>query len=528
MHDLAGRHLLHSGYPDNTLLSANQTGIGYLTARLSIERRLRQNNQYFSTFGCQFDRSAIAEQSGNLAFTALNLIADEFGFNLRQVKLFAIPGRAALCKVIFTGTGLLFFHVGFKACNVDGEILFRDNILRQVNRESIGIIQLEDILAAQSMTVISSNLVHQLTQQVKTLADGLVKSLFLIVDNLFDIACLLGQLRVSRQVLMSNRVHNLIEERDINTQQLSMTCRSSEQTTQDITAAFIGGSDTVCQHKSAGTDMVGNDAQRDIGFFIFTVVNTGNLRNLLHNVLNGINLKQVVDILHNAGNSFQTHTGVDIGFCHPFIVALAIGVKLRENQVPELDIAVTVATGAAIRFTAAACLAAIKVDLRTGAAGTGTMFPEVVFLAETDNPLRGNADFFCPDIKCFVIILINGDPQTVDRQFQHLGDKFPRPGGRFMFKVIAEREVTQHLKIGAMACGLTDMFDILGTDTFLTGGHAGIGRSRLSEEKFFQRCHAGVDQQKAGIIFRGDQGGACHTGMALAFEEGKVFFAQVI
>ena len=79
-----------------------------------------------------------------------------------------------------------------------------------------------------------------------------------------------------------------------------------------------------------------------------------------------------------------------------------------------------------------------------------------------------------------------------------------------------------------MACGLSDMFDILGTDTFLTGGHAGIGRSRLSEEKFFQRCHAGVDQQKAGIIFRGDQGGACHTGMALAFKEGKVFFAQVI
>ena len=41
------------------------------------------------------------------------------------------------------------------------------------------------------------------------------------------------------------------------------------------------------------------------------------------------------------------------------------------------------------------------------------MLPEVIFLAKTEDPLRSDADLLVPDIKCFIIILINRRIQTI-------------------------------------------------------------------------------------------------------------------
>ena len=49
-----------------------------------------------------------------------------------------------------------------------------------------------------------------------------------------------------------------------------------------------------------------------------------------------------------------------------------------------------------------------------------------------------------------------------------------------MLEIIAERKIAEHFKEGAVTRGFTDIFDIAGTDTFLTGGHTSSGRNLLS------------------------------------------------
>ena len=49
--------------------------------------------------------------------------------------------------------------------------------------------------------------------------------------------------------------------------------------------------------------MVGDNTERYVGLFVFLVFNACNARNMLHCVLNGVNLKKVVHALHNAGKS---------------------------------------------------------------------------------------------------------------------------------------------------------------------------------------------------------------------------------
>ena len=58
--------------------------------------------------------------------------------------------------------------------------------------------------------------------------------------------------------------------------------------------------------------MVGNNSERNIVFLILMVFNARKLDNMLHNVLNGVNLKEIVNALHNAGKAFKTHTRINI------------------------------------------------------------------------------------------------------------------------------------------------------------------------------------------------------------------------
>ena len=58
--------------------------------------------------------------------------------------------------------------------------------------------------------------------------------------------------------------------------------------------------------------MVGYNTKRNIALFIFMVLDARKVNNMLHYILNGVNLKEVINALHNAGKAFKTHARVNI------------------------------------------------------------------------------------------------------------------------------------------------------------------------------------------------------------------------
>gem|GEM_PF-6938755 len=118
----------------------------------------------------------------------------------------------------------------------------------------------------------------------------------------------------------------------------------------------------------------------------------------------GINLEDIVNTLHNGGQTFETHTGVDIRVCQRIVVAFLVLVKLGKYQVPELNITVTLTAWSAVWAAAAVFFPSVIVKLGAGAAWSQSMFPEIVFFSETHNPLFRHADFVMPDIMGFFII----------------------------------------------------------------------------------------------------------------------------
>ena len=239
------------------------------------------------------------------------------------------------------------------------------------------------------------------------------------------------------------------------------------------------------------------------------VVSTGQLADLMSDVHNGIDIKEGVNSLADDCQTLKTHAGVDILLLELGIVTLAVIIKLGEDVVPDFHVTVAVTADGAAGLAAAVLRAAVIVYLRAGAAGTCSVLPEVVLLAEAEDALSGDADLLVPDLKSLIVINVDGGIETVGIDADPVGrsQELPAPCDGFMLEVIAEREVAEHFKISAVAGGLADILDIAGTDALLAGADAAARRLLLALEIGLHGCHAGVDEQKACVILR-DEGEA--------------------
>ena len=369
---------------------------------------------------------------------------------------------------------------------------------------------------------------EQLVVDLHAAVDGLGEVLLLGADDLGDIGLLFTQVGISALVFPHHGVHHLVQEGTVHAKELAVTGSPAQQTAQHVAAALVGGQDAVADHHDGGTDVVGDDTQAHVGLVALAVVGAGDLADLVGDVHDRVHVEQGVHVLHHAGQTLQAHAGVDVLLLELGVVVLAVVVELGEHVVPDLDVAVAVAADGAVGLAAAVLGAAVIVHLGAGAAGAGAVLPEVIGLAEAENALGGDADVLVPDLESLVVIQVDGGIQAVFLQAHHLGQKLPAERNGFLFEVVAEGEVAQHLKIGAVAVGLADVFDIAGADALLAGGDAVAGGLLLPGEPGLHGCHAGVDEQQALVVGGRDQGKAGQAQVSLALKVAQKHLAQFV
>ena len=145
------------------------------------------------------------------------------------------------------------------------------------------------------------------------------------------------------------------------------------------------------------------------------------------------------------------------------------------------------------------------------------MLPEVVCLTHPYDTLGGYANLFCPDIVSLVILLVYAGPEKVRGNFESDREKFPRPEDSLSLEIIAEGEVTEHFKIGAVTCGLTYVVKVGSSDTLLAGSNSVTGRLLSALEVGLERCHTRV-YKKQGVVILRNQRKAGETEMSLSLK----------
>ena len=262
---------------------------------------------------------------------------------------------------------------------------------------------------------------------------------------------------------------------------------------------------------------------------------------------------EVFRAVDDGDDALEAHAGIDVLGGERREGAVGVGVVLDEDVVPNLDAA---GVGAVDEFCAFALALDARVhgaggevhmDLGAGAAGAGVAHhPEVVFLvAVHDVDVGVEADGAVmrgPEFPGFLVAvggvalgfvgLVNGGIDALGGEFPAVDDELPRPADGFLFEVVAEGPVAEHLEEGVVVGVEADVIEVVvlaaGADALLCVGGAGVAagdcarpfahvRAAFAEEDGDELVHARVGEKEVRRIRH--ERAARHDGVLLLTEE---------
>ena len=219
-----------------------------------------------------------------------------------------------------------------------------------------------------------------------------------------------------------------------------------------------------------------------------------------------IRFKNILFVLHDHAQALQPHTGVYIILRQRLQGAVFLAVVAFKNNVPDFHKAPAVAGNVTVRVFAA-FVAKVIINFAARAAGAGGAHgPKVVRFAQLKNTLFGH--IFQPGVVGFFVArgdaaFVNAYIQFVRRNAQHARQVFPGPGDGLVFKIIAEREIAQHLKKSQVALGKAHAVNVGGAHAFLAGG--GVFKAFVYAHKIGLKLHHARRSKQQGGVRMGDQ-----------------------
>src|SRR5947209_5032236 len=155
--------------------------------------------------------------------------------------------------------------------------------------------------------------------------------------------------------------------------------------------------------------------------------------------------------LHHHRETLQTHARVDISPGQGCTGTIEVLVILHENEVPDLQEALTITARLAVSPATTMFYTAIIINLRVRSARSRGPWrsPPVIFQAY--NRLIGIASHLIPINRCFVIVGVYCGIQALRGQPYHLGEKLPGELNSLALKVITNGEIAKHLEEGQRA-----------------------------------------------------------------------------
>ena len=112
--------------------------------------------------------------------------------------------------------------------------------------------------------------------------------------------------------------------------------------------------------------MICNDTDRHIILILFPVLFACKAAYMISQCLDRIYIKNGIHVLHNAGQTLQPHSCINILLFQFRIIAVSVIIKLGEYIVPDLHITVTIASDRTVRLAASVFFSSVVINLGAG------------------------------------------------------------------------------------------------------------------------------------------------------------------
>ena len=532
-------NLLHTNDGAAVATHGKGTAVAHLTTHFSIEGSLVGNDK----------EDAIGlVHLGHRGGGGILGVAGEFG------HLLGLEVQSAHHLLLLGGLGALalLLHEGIETLGVHLQATLAGHEGGQVNRETVGIVQLEGEIAG-NLAAGS----HFLIEELQTAVQGFIEAGFLAQQHFLDGSLAAYQFGEDAAHLAGQRVHQLREEGLFEPQGAAIAHGAAQNAAQHIVAAVVAGQNTVGNGEAQRADVVGNHAEGHTLTQRFLLLRGGILRvdvhilaagNLLDTAENRAEyvravvgdaageIGEALGALNHGAGAFEAHAGVHVAGRQRAEGAVALGVVLNEHEVPDFDALIAVAIHQAALGVALG--GQVHVQLRAGTAGAGLAHhPEIILHAAVHHVHLGvhalGGKQLSPHIIGLLVKLtgvalllvrgVHGGVQALHGEAPAFHNQLPGPGDGLFLEIVAERPVAQHFEEGVVVGVLTHILQVIvlaaGADALLrVGGAGGIPRrGPHAQEVRYKLVHACVREQQARAL-RHERGGR-HYGMLLFLEK---------
>ena len=479
--------------------------VAHLAASFAIKRRDIQQHLHRIARPGPLRRLAVHHERQHAAWVLQRLIAPEGGglHGARQL-LDRVLQRQIHAHRRRLRPLPLRLHRRLEARQIHREAVLLGDLLGELQRESIGVVQLKCLGAADLLRLGRQHLRQQLLAPLERFQEAGLLPLQLRHNRRPS----LQQQREHRRHQGDRRLAHRRQERPVDAQQPPVAHHAPQQTPQDVAAPQVAGAHPIADQLHHGAAVVADHLQGGLAFAIeLPILQARQGGRRFDQRQDQIGFVVVRHPLQDLGHPLQAQAGVDVAVRQRCERTFRIAVVLHEHQVVELD-----KTGVVLQIDSliAELGFEIEVDLRAGSAGAGgARGPEVVGLIHAHDPLRIHADLVAPDRRRFIIFPEYAHHQLLRLQAKHLRAQLPRPGDRLALEIIAKREIAQHLEERVMARRAAHVLDVVGADALLAARRPRRRPWRLPQEHRLERQHARDRQQHRGVVWH--QRGAGHA-----------------
>ena len=414
-----------------TVRSRNGSDITALSAHRPIERCPVDNDRSLVAVRKRLRQPALTRDDRDLRGILQMVIAVK---DRRDLDRNLVIDRCILAHVVRLGTRIsrtlpLLLHAGIERLLVNGAALLLQDLLRQIKREAVGIVQRERFLAVQFLLSFLLEVLLQTVQNGQALIDGAVKVVLLLLQHVEDEFLLLLQLRIAALRGLDDGSGQICQKCMIDAEQSAVARRPSRQSAQHVATSFIGRHDTIRNHERRRADVVDDAADGDILLLDLMILYTCHRADMIAQRDKRIDIKHRIHFLADNRQTLQTHASIDVLLLQRRVMPLTVIFELGEDIVPDLHEAVAVAARLAgvLRPTAleAVLRSAVIVDLRARTARSCPMLPEIVLLAELGDAALRDPDLVMPDLERLVIVKVDRRIKPVRVEPDHLCQKLP-------------------------------------------------------------------------------------------------------
>ena len=331
-------------------------------------------------------------------------------------------------------------------------------------------------------------------------------------------------------------IDEFVEKRFLETERAPVADGAAQNAAQNVVAVAVAGSDAVGNGKRKRANVVGNDAEGNVDFFLFVcalrsrggkrgrVFFAGKFFDFAENRRKDVRfvigndageISEIFRALNNARGALEAHSGVDVLGGKRRKRAVRIRVKFHEHEVPDFD--AKRRAGVNERSRRVALRRKVDVELRARTAGPRVAHhPEIVFFVAVDDVdfrvKPGGGEEFFPRIVGFLVKLggialgfvraINGRVKAFFREFPNLRDQFPSPRDGFFFEIVAVRPVSEHFEKRVVIRVHADVFEVVmlasGANAFLRvcGAMRRIRARNLPEENRHELVHSRIREKE--------------------------------